>query len=177
MTLARCGADVAQLSPRHAVTPLHLQERSLPGRGRVVAWRGALALSVRPERWLVVEDRRAAGESAQQWQHSLGDAARVVDLSGAFSLFYLRGRGLGALLARGCRLDLESRQFAVGTAAATVIAQVSVTLAVLSQGILLFTPATTGQHLFEWLHGAGQPCGLRVAGDVTVATLSGDESR
>jgi heterotetrameric sarcosine oxidase gamma subunit len=149
----------------------------LPERGHVTCLPGALALSVRPDRWLVIENRRAPGDSARLWQETLADAVQVVDLSGAFSLFYLTGREVRARLARGCRLDLESQGFAPGAAAATVIAQVSVTLAVLPQGILLLTPATTAQHLYEWLGGAAQPFGLRVAGDVTVRTLSGDPSR
>jgi sarcosine oxidase gamma subunit len=78
------------------------------------------------------------------------------------------------MLARGCRLDLEPTLFPPGRAAATIIAQVPVTLAALASGMLLLTPATTGRHLRHWLAATARPFGLMPVTSVSVATLTGD---
>jgi len=88
-----------------------------------------------------------------------------------FALLYLAGAGARELLTRGCRLDLDRGAFPPGSAAATLIAQVSVILAALDSGFLLLTPATTARHLREWLLASGAPFGLQRTAGVTVAQL------
>ena len=47
-------------------------------------------------------------------------------------------------------------------------------LAVLAEGMLLLTPATTARHFREWLSLSARPFGLMPQPDATVALLSGE---
>jgi sarcosine oxidase subunit gamma len=87
---------------------------------------------------------------------------------------HLAGPAVSDVLARGCRLDLHPAAFLPGSAAATSMAQVSVTLARLHAGWLLLTPSSTARHLREWLAAAARPFGLLERGNVNVAALSGE---
>ena len=64
------------------------------------------------------------------------------------------------MLARGCRLDLDPAVMPTGSAVATVIAQVAVTLVAMPAGLLLLTPSTTARHLREWLLSTSKPFGF-----------------
>jgi sarcosine oxidase gamma subunit len=75
------------------------------------------------------------------------------------------------MLARGCRLDLATDAFPVGSAAATIMVQVPAILARLRRGMLLLTPATTARHLREWLVATSQPFGLALGVDVGMSEL------
>ena len=179
--LALCTADVVELAAlrgRAAELAQRAAARALalPALGRVRMSPSRLVLSVRPERWLIVGPVASPGASAALWQAAGADAGVAVDLSSALAALQLAGPAAGELLSRGCRLDLDPRVFAVGSAAATQVAQVAVILARLPSGMLLLTPATTAQHLREWLAAAGQPFGLALRADVTVAALCGDEA-
>jgi sarcosine oxidase gamma subunit len=68
-------------------------------------------------------------------------------------------------------LDLEPEAFPLGRAAATIMAQVSVVLVALPAGMLLLTPASTAQHLGEWLAASGAPFGLALRPTVSVNQL------
>jgi heterotetrameric sarcosine oxidase gamma subunit len=180
--LAHCVADIVQLSPRrgaHAELQRFASGHALalPPCGRVARATAGLVLAVRPERWLLLAPAAEAGASAAYWQELTRPCALAVDLSGAFALLYLAGAGARELLTRGCRLDLDPQHFAPGCAAATVIAQVPVTLAAVAHGLLLVTPASTARHLQEWLSISARPSGLDRRADVTVHTLSGDATR
>jgi sarcosine oxidase subunit gamma len=97
-------------------------------------------------------------------------------LSSGLAAMHLAGPQVRDVLARACRLDLDPQVFPPGSAAATVMAQVAVILAVLPSGLLLLTPTSTARHLREWLASTAKPFGLVSGADVTVAVLSGDES-
>jgi heterotetrameric sarcosine oxidase gamma subunit len=133
----------------------------LPGFGQVSLGSRQLTLCVRPARWLLVAptplDER--GARAARWRAGCAATAAVTDLSSATAAFILAGTQVREMLARGCRLDLHPHVFPPGTAAATVIAQVPVTLAALPHGMLLLTPSSTGQHFAEWLESAARPFG------------------
>ena len=155
----RRGAEVGWVLP-----PLGPRARSPRG----------LALAVRPERWLMVlaphrgHERHAVAGASGHDRRS-GGAVR-----GA-RRFLPRGRVCTReVLRRGCRLDLDPGVFAAGSAAATQMAQVAVTLAALPGGLLLVTPASTARHLREWLMQVGRAFGIAAVSDVTVAALSGD---
>lgn len=147
---------------------------ALPPLGRVSLAPTGLALAVRPERWLMVLASRAAGTSAARWQELFGTSGAVVELSAGLTAFLLAGAPAREVLRRGCRLDLDPGVFTEGSAAATQMAQVAVTLAALPGGLLLLTPASTARHLREWLLHVGRPFGIAAVSDVTVAALSGD---
>jgi heterotetrameric sarcosine oxidase gamma subunit len=181
IALASCPADIVELAAfREQAFDLERlaagRNRTLPGTGAVVARSGRLTLSVRPERWLLLAAPAAPGESAAHWQEANGGHGAVIDLSSALVAFLLSGPAVSEMLARACRLDLEANAFPAGTAAATIMVQVPAILAQLTPGMLLLTPATTAQHLHEWLVETSRPFGLALARDVTVSELCGASS-
>ena len=181
MALASCPADVVELAAfggRDAdLRQLAAGQRlALPGPGGVVARPEGLTLSVRPGRWLLLSPPAVAGESVARWTEACRGCGAAVDLSSALAAFLLRGPAVSPVLARGCRLDLETSAFPSGTAAATIMVQVPAILARLAPGMLLLTPATTAQHLREWLVGTSRPFGLALAGDAKVSELCGEGS-
>jgi heterotetrameric sarcosine oxidase gamma subunit len=130
--------------------------------------RDHLALGVRPDRWLLLFAPGAPGSAASVWQGACSGAGVAVDLSSALAACHLTGPAARAVLARGCRLDLHAEAFPAGRAAATVIAQVSVTLAALPAGWLLLSPASTARHLHDWLASVAKPFGLITKPESTV---------
>jgi len=152
------------------------QSLALPGLGGIATRPDGLTLSVRPGRWLLVSPPTAAGERAARWAEASRGRCAVVDLSSALKAFLLRGPAIREMLARACRLDLDASAFPVGRAAATIMVQVPAILARLTPGMLLLTPATTAQHLREWLVEASRPFGLALASDATVSELCKESS-
>jgi sarcosine oxidase subunit gamma len=150
----RRGAGAAQLYGAACGEPL-------PGFGRVNIGASQLALCVRPDRWLLIAP--LAGQipaaRAMRWRQQCAGQAAVTELSSALAAFILAGSAVRQVLARGCRVDLDLQVFPAGCAAATVMAQVSVTLAALPHGMLLLTPASTAQHFAQWLDTAARPFG------------------
>ena len=178
---AAVGADiieVAALNERTQVLKALAARRGLglPICGRSLTVRDTLVLCVRPERWLLLTPPAAPGATLAGWQAATAGCAIVVELSSALEVLHLSGPAVTDALARGCRLDLHPEIFAPGTAAATHVAQVAVTLVALSRGWLLLTPSTTARHFREWLAGSGAPFGFATAADVTVATVLGERS-
>jgi sarcosine oxidase subunit gamma len=176
LRLSDCAADVVELvALRDRAARLADIARGqgclLPAHGRILRAAATLVVAARPERWLVLSAPAACGERAAIWQTACTGSAAVVDLSSALAALRLSGEAAAQLLARGCRLDLDRGTFPPGSAAATLIAQVSVVLVALDSGFLLLTPATTAQHLREWLLASGAPFGLQRAAGVTVAQL------
>ena len=131
----------------------------------------ALALCVRPSRWLLVAPRSAALASARAatWSAGCGAQVAVTELSSALAAFIAAGPRLREMLARGCRLDLDAQVFPPGSAAASLMVQVPVVLAALPRGMLLLTPSSTAQHFAEWFAAAARPFGL--AGRLTIEEL------
>jgi heterotetrameric sarcosine oxidase gamma subunit len=179
--LATCPADVVELAAYrgrsveleglaagHGVT--------LSASGRCSALKDLLVLSVRPARWWLMTPPALPGGAAARWAGSLTRHAAVVDLSGALAAFVLDGPAVPEMLARVCRLDLRAHAFPIGSAAATIMVQVPVTLAALDVGVLLLTPATTARHLHEWLLETSRPFGPGAAFETSVRQLGGDDS-
>ena len=133
---------------------------SCPLAADVVHAPSLLVLSVRPGRWLFISPLSAAGAAAQHWSATAGGQGTVVDLSSALSCVLLCGARAREVLARGCRLDLDPALFVPGCAAATLMAQVAVTLAALPAGMLLLSPASTARHFREWLIATARPFGI-----------------
>ncbi len=147
----------------------------LPGPGEVRVRAPRLSLCVRPQRWLLLQpaDAPDAEAQARAWQDGTGSLAATVDLSSALSVLLLSGVPAREMLARGCRLDLHPQQFRPGMAAATLVAQVPVTLAALPGGLLLLSPSSTAQHLREWLEATARPFGE--PGTLDIEALFSDE--
>jgi heterotetrameric sarcosine oxidase gamma subunit len=179
LALATVPADILEIAAFAGAAPELVRRGgqagwALPPPGRVSAAPGGLWLAVRPERWLMVLAPQAPGTSAAYWQGLVGTSGAVVELSAGLGAFFLSGAPAREALRRGCRLDLEPAVFIEGSAAATQMAQVAVTLAALPGGLLLLTPASTARHLREWLMHVGRAFGIAAVSDVTVAALSGD---
>jgi heterotetrameric sarcosine oxidase gamma subunit len=177
--LASCAADVVEIAALHGrARELEIlaggRGLDLPALGRLALASGQLALCVRPERWLLLGPPASAGATAALWQTACARVGVAVDLSSGLTALHLSGPQVRELLSRGCRLDLDPQVFPAGSAAATIMAQVAVILALLPSGLLLLTPATTARHLREWLISTAKPFGLVLRADVTVAALSGD---
>jgi heterotetrameric sarcosine oxidase gamma subunit len=147
---------------------------SLPAMGRVQVQVNRLALSVRPDRWLLLTTHNAKEEDAASWEKRLGGSAAVIDHSSGLAAFGLSGPSMRDVLARGCRVDLDPSAFPAGSAAATIVAQVPVVLGAVSSGLLLLTPSTTARHLREWLAHTATPFGFEFAATRSLAVLSGD---
>src|SRR5947207_15783455 len=64
---------------------------SLPGFGRVVATGRWLTLSVRPERWLVLQAATMAGARAAQWHTACSGLGAAVDQTSALTVLHLAG--------------------------------------------------------------------------------------
>jgi heterotetrameric sarcosine oxidase gamma subunit len=149
----------------------------LPEFGRIAISPAHLALCVRPGRWLLLDPRPPPlrGSRAARWREGCAGSAAVTELSSALAAFSVSGGGHREMLARGCRLDLDPQVFAPGSAAATVMAQVPVILAALSQAMLLLTPASTARHFREWLEVTSQPFqGIDGGDGETVVLPSGE---
>jgi len=179
VSLASCPADVVELAAlRSAGEALHKVAASrgttLPECGAVACGGNGLVLSVRPARWLLLSVPLAPGAAALGWGSAAAGCAAAVDLSSGLVALRLAGPAACEALARGCRLDLA--QFAPGRAAATSIAQVSTILAALPSGMLILTPASTAQHLREWLAEAARPFAFALEAELTLTALSGDRN-
>lgn len=179
--LATCPADVVELAAFRARSSdlgrlAATQGVTLPVTGHCTALDARLALGVRPERWLLLTPPAPPGSAAARWSNALTGVGAALDLSGALAAFVLAGPAARELLARGCRLDLRPEAFPTGSAVATIMVQVPVTLAALAAGVLLLTPATTARHLHEWLLETATPFGLGPAFETSVAELCGDSS-
>ena len=177
--IARIAADVVEVAARRgrAAELESLAARdglALPALGTSSAQPAALALAVRPGRWLVLAEPGAPGAGAARLTARLSAAATVVDLGSALVAFRLEGPAHRALLARGCRLDLDAAVFRAGAVAATPIAQVPVTLAALGAGMLLLTPSTTARHFAEWLAASAAPFGIDGPAPLPFNRLLGD---
>jgi len=179
--LASCPADVVELvgfrARRPELEPLAAAHGlTLPETGRCAVLDGRLALSVRPGRWLLLTPPAFPGAAAARWSEALAGVGAALDLSGGLAAFLLAGPAVREMLARGCRLDLRPEALPSGSAAATIMVQVPVTIAALAAGVLLLTPATTARHLHEWLLETSGPFGLAPAFQTSVRTLCGDSS-
>jgi sarcosine oxidase subunit gamma len=177
LLLAHCRPGILEIAAFRAQAPALAQRAraagwALPPLGRVADSGDGLALAVRPERWLLLLP--SAGTPLTEWQRRCADAGAAVEHSAGLAAFLLAGPPAREVLRRGCRLDLDPGAFPIGTAAATSMAQVAVTLAALPGGFLLLTPASTAEHFEEWLGGAARAFGMRRGGDVTVAAMRGE---
>jgi heterotetrameric sarcosine oxidase gamma subunit len=178
--LASCAADIVEIAALHGrarelESIAGARGLDLPAPGRVAVASDQLALCVRPERWLLLAPAASAGATAALWQAACARVGAAVDLSSGLAAWHLAGPQVREVLSRACRLDLDPQVFPAGSAAATIMAQVAVILAVLPSGLLLLTPATTARHLREWLASTAKPFGLVPRADVTVAVVCGDE--
>jgi heterotetrameric sarcosine oxidase gamma subunit len=181
MSCAAVRADIIELAAlrdRTQVLKALAARRglALPAFGWVAAARETLLLSVRPERWLLLCAPAVPGATLAGWCTACTGCAATIELSSALTALHLTGPAVPEVLSRSCRLDLHPAAFVPGSAAASSMAQVPVTIAALPAGWLLLTPASTARHFREWLSATGGPFGFACAASVTVASLSGERT-
>ncbi len=174
-----CAFDIVELAARRGrseelAAVAARRGVPLPAFGRATMGGGQLAVSVRPERWLLLSLPAEPGLAAATWRQACAGTAATIDLSSALAVFYLAGADSAEVLARGCRLDLHPTVFPAGHGAATTIAQVAVIIVQLPAARLLLTPATTARHFAEWLAATGAPFGISQLGAVPFTALSGE---
>lgn len=170
--------ELAALRERTQVLKALAGRRGLPfpALGWVAGARETLLLSVRPKRWLLLCAPATAGSTFADWRRACSGCAAVIELSSALTALYLTGTAVPEVLSRACRLDLHPAAFVPGSAAASSMVQVPVTIAALPAGWLLLTPASTAGHFHEWLTATAGPFGFAPAAGVTVASLSGERT-
>jgi len=174
--ISRCAASVLEICAARGgddALRAHALGQGLewPGVGRAAAGAQQLVVCVRPARWLLLEPPGSDAARAERLRSWSAAAGAVVDLSAGLAALCMQGARVPDVLARGCRLDLDPRVFAPGHAAATIIAQVPVTLASLPAGLLLLTPASTARHVVDWINTAARPFGLMPQSSISVAGL------
>jgi sarcosine oxidase subunit gamma len=99
----------------------------LPDAPRRVAAGRIAFIGIGEGRWLAIGEGAGAGLAADLAARLEGPAA-VVDQSDGYGLLRLKGLALRNVLAKGVGVDLHPAAFAVGAAAATVVAHIGVTL-------------------------------------------------
>ena len=174
-----CAADIIELAAYRgqagALASVAAERAvALPALGRVERIAAGLVLAVRPGRWLLLFAPSEPASLASSWQQAGSGCAAVIEHSAALRAFYITGQATREMLKRGCRLDLDARHFPSGAAAATIMAQVPVTLAALPDGVLLLAPSSTARHMREWLMGAAGPFGLGLLPNADFALLCGE---
>lgn len=157
VTIRECPADVVEIAAHRATS----RDMHLPAMGRAEIASDQLRMSVRPGRWLLLSEPAPAGAAAARCEAVYAESAAAIDLSSGLAAFFVQGAAGREMLARGCRLDLDPAAMPAGSAAATLIAQVAVTLVALPAGLLLLTPSSTARHLREWLISTAQPFGFK----------------
>ena len=132
---------------------------------------------MRPGRWLLLAAPLARPAAAAPWYAALRAAAgRVVELSSALATFVLAGPGARAVLAAAAGSTWMRQSSRPASAAATIMAQVAVTLAALPAGMLLLTPASTARHFREWLAAAARSFAVTPLAGVSFADVCGERS-
>ncbi len=97
----------------------------LPAPGRTTVAGDLRAVSIRPDRWLLLREGPAEALGALL-AGPLGDAATLIDLSGSQVGVRIRGKGARGALATFLPLDLHPRAMQAGHAAATLAAHLPV---------------------------------------------------
>lgn len=123
-----------------------------------VAW-------IAPGQWLVVAEGMAEGELARLLREGVQDVAAVTDQSHARSVLRIAGPQAGALLAKGCPLDLASRTFPAGTCAQSIVGPVAALLHRLDGTPLfdVYLPRSYAVSVWEWLAESAAEFGFRVS--------------
>ena len=176
--ICSCAAAITEIGAARGRTPdlvARMRERGieLPAIGRVAMGAERLLFCVRPSRWIVIvaPTGRDTGSSFVEWQQAGESLGGAVELSAAYVALLLQGSRSTDVLSRGCRLDLGSQVFPMGSAAATIIAQTRVCMAALPIGMLLLAPSSLARHFRDWLAGAAKPFGLMPQSTISMAEL------
>lgn len=115
-------------------------------------------LHLEPTAWLMVVESAHADAEAQSPRQAVADRAYALDVSGAYRVLRLEGRGVTRVLAQGCALDLGAAAFPVGRCTRTRFAEVPLILH--RTGELAFTaycPRSYAEYLWQVLSNEFRP--------------------
>lgn len=154
---------VTRLASRASVR-LQVSVRALPAAATVIGgaalphqpntWTGAdpIIWWVSPDAWLIQSAREGDGLAAQVRSDCMNLPCAVTDLSDALVTFALKGPDAGAVLARGCGLDLRASSFGAQACARTRLAQLPVLIRrPTSARFELVVDRAAAQYLQDWL--------------------------
>ncbi len=115
--------DIVQLLARRG-----REVAGMPAPGRSAATPFGTALWLQPGVWAITAPRGPEGALAARLAERFADAAVAVDQSHGRVTIGIEGPAARKMLAKGIRLDLHPKVFAVGSVAATECAQLGVAL-------------------------------------------------
>jgi len=153
---------VARLTPRASVR-LQVSARALPAAiaigdaalpNQPNTWAGGdpLIWWVSPDAWLIQSTREGDGLAARVQTECRNLPCAVTDLSDALVTLALDGPDAGAVLMRGCGLDLREAVFGIRACARTRLAQLPVLIRKpVSSRFELVVDRAAAQYLQDWL--------------------------
>ncbi len=154
---------ITRLPPRASVR-LQVSARALPVTATVIGgvalpelpntWAGGdpVIWWVSPDAWLIQSARQGEDLAAQLRSDCMNLRCAITDLSDALVTFALEGPAAGAVLARGCGLDLRAGSFGMQACARTRLAQLPVLVRrPASLRFELVVDRATAQYLQDWL--------------------------
>ena len=168
----RLGLSIVQVATRRgqAEAAASAIERSMgispsSEANSVAAGERASAVWIAPGQWLLVAEGMAEGELERLLREAVRDATAIMDQSHARSVLRIAGPQAGALLAKGCPLDLDPRTFPAGTCAQSMVGPVAALLHRLDETLLfdLYLPRSYAVSVWEWLTESAAEFGFRVS--------------
>lgn len=117
-----------------------------------------------PDEWLIETSReRTAGLGSELSAALAGCHAAINDVSGGHVALGIAGEDARTVLAKGCTLDLDPREFGAGQCARTGLGKANVLLAVADDApaCTVIVARSFAEYLCRWLTNAARPHGVR----------------
>ena len=117
-----------------------------------------------PDEWLIETDEERATRLGSDLAEALTDChAAINDVSSGHVALGIAGEEARTVLAKGCTLDLDPREFGPGQCARTGLAKATVLLAVADDaaGYTVIVARSFADYLCRWLAHAALPYGVR----------------
>ena len=117
-----------------------------------------------PDEWLIeTDDERAAGLGSDLAAALVDCHAAINDVSSGHAALGIAGADARMVLAKGCTLDLDPREFGPGQCARTGLAKATVLLAVADDAAVytVIVARSFADYVGRWLAHAARPHGVR----------------
>ena len=118
-----------------------------------------------PDEWLIETDEERATRLGSDFVKALADCHTAInDVSSGHAALGIAGKDARTVLAKGCALDLDPREFGAGQCARTGLAKATVLLAVADDaaGYTVIVARSFADYLCRWLANAARPHGAHV---------------
>jgi heterotetrameric sarcosine oxidase gamma subunit len=144
-----------QVSVRTLPVAAVIRGIALPDQSNTWAGADPIIWWVAPDAWLIQSAREGDDLAAQLRADCMNLPCAVTDLSDALVTIALEGPDAGAVLARGCGLDLRAGSFGAQACARTRLAQLPVLIRkATSKRFELVVDRSAAQYLEDWLRDA-----------------------